>query len=238
MIGIYKFTNKINKKCYIGQSVDIYRRFLSHKNSSFNKKTKDYNSQFHQAIRKYGWDNFDFEILIKDVRKEDLNKLEQYYIKLYDSYKNGYNATIGGSSQTSDSSGEKNGRSLLNTQDVIYIRECYNNHIPFRQVYEEYKTKISKRGLQKVWSFETWKNIKPEYNTLENKYFHSHQAKANSSEIAAQNKRKFSDEDVRKMREEYENGVSIAQIWKKYGPNMSKSTIYNIVKRITYRDIQ
>ena len=178
MFGIiYIITNDFNSKVYIGQTKrTLEERWKEHKREKCS--INEHNMLIKRAILKYGEQHFKLKELER-CAIEDLNAREIYYISLYDSYKNGYNATIGGSSQTSDSSGEKNGRSLLNTQDVIYIRECYNNHIPFRQVYEEYKTKISKRGLQKVWSFETWKNIKPEYNTLENKYFHSHQAKAN-----------------------------------------------------------
>jgi group I intron endonuclease len=63
MIGIYKYQNKLNGKIYIGQSVDITRRQYNHKSSAFNEKANDYNSQFHQAIRKYGLENFDFEII-------------------------------------------------------------------------------------------------------------------------------------------------------------------------------
>lgn len=44
-------------------------------------------------------------------------------------------------------SGSKNGRALVNEQDVEYIRECYNAKIPFKTVYAEYQNKISKRGF-------------------------------------------------------------------------------------------
>ena len=54
MIGIYKYQNKINKKVYIGQSINLKQRKMAHKSSAFNEKAKDYNSQLHQAIRKYG----------------------------------------------------------------------------------------------------------------------------------------------------------------------------------------
>ena len=57
MIGIYKYQNKINGKCYIGQSINLEQRKYAHKSSAFNENAKDYNSQLHQAIRKYGLDN-------------------------------------------------------------------------------------------------------------------------------------------------------------------------------------
>lgn len=244
MIGIYKYTNKTNGHCYIGQSINIERRKSSHLTSAFNSNTSDYNSQFHQAIRKYGINNFDFEILAElskeEYSKEFLDELEKFFIKYYDSFKNGYNATEGGNSNGPNNikTGESNGRSLLTETDVRYIRECYNEKIPFRIVYEEFKNKISKRGFQKVWWFDTWQHICPEYHSEENKYWHSHNSKANSSEVAAKNKRKFNSEEVLNMRKDYDQGMSPKQIWLKYSPDSSWSTIYNIITRKTYKDIK
>lgn len=243
MIGIYKYQNKINHKIYIGQSIDLEQRRYAHKSSAFNKNAKDYNSQFHQAIRKYGLENFSYEVIVEiskeEYSKQILDDLEKYFIKYYDSYKNGYNATEGGDDNPNrGQSGEKNGRALLTREDVYDIRECYNSHIPFKDVFEKYKDKISKRGLQKVWWFDTWKDIHPEYHTEENKYWHSHQAKANSSEIASNNKRKFSKETVIQMRKDYDSGLSPKEVQLKYAPNVSWSTIYNIITRHTYKDIE
>lgn len=99
MIGIYCFTNKINNKKYIGQSVDIKQRWRLHKTSAFSPDNKDYNSYFHNALRKYGWDNFNKEVLT-ECTKEELNELEKYYIKKFDTCnrENGYNLTYGGDS--------------------------------------------------------------------------------------------------------------------------------------------
>ena len=243
MIGIYKYENKINHKCYIGQSIDIERRQYNHKSSVYNDKANDYNSQFHQAVRKYGFDNFNYEIIAtlspEEYSKELLDQMEKFFINYYNSYTNGYNATPGGDENPNRSQiGSKNGRALLNEEDVRYIRECYNAHIPFKIVYEEYKDKISKRGLQKVWWFDTWKNIYPEYHTEENKYWHSHNAKANSSEVASNNKKCFTEEQVKQMRYDYDNGISPKQIWQKYAPDRAWSTVYNTITRKTYKDIK
>ncbi len=243
MIGIYKYTNKINGHSYIGQSINLEQRKLAHQSAAFNENANDYNSQFHQAIRKYGLENFTYEVIAEisseEYTKEMLDDLEIYFINYYDTFKNGYNATEGGSNNPKRiHSGESNGRALLSESDVIYIRECYNAHIPFKQVYEEFKDKISKRGLQKVWWFDTWKHIYPEYHSEENKYWHSHQAKANSSEVASQNTRKFSEQTVKQMRSDYDNGLSPKQVWEKYAPECAWSTIYNIITRKSYKDIE
>lgn len=236
MIGIYKYTNKINGHCYIGQSINLEKRQYCHKSSSFNANANDYNSQFHQAVRKYGWDNFAYEILAEltpeEYTAEGLNTLERYFIKQYDSFRNGYNATEGGDDNPNKGrKGSLNGRALLTEEDVYYIRECYNSHIPFQTVFEEYKDKISKRGLQNVWWFKTWKHIHPEYHSEENRQWHATSAKANPSEVAANNKRSFSEAQVKIMRQEYDNGMTPREIWRIYAPDKAWSTVYNVVTR-------
>ena len=59
---IYKATNTINGKVYIGFDSKWPRRAQDHKSSSFNEKHKDHHSYFHRAIRKYGWNNFIWEV--------------------------------------------------------------------------------------------------------------------------------------------------------------------------------
>ena len=90
---IYKATNKVNGKSYIGQTIrTLYERKKSHFNVAYNNPQ----FAFHNAIRKYGKENFKWEILCgcKDI--DELNKKEKYYIKEYKTFgKNGYNMTTG-----------------------------------------------------------------------------------------------------------------------------------------------
>ncbi len=90
MIGIYKITNKINGKVYIGQSIHIEKRWKEH---IFDNRK---NSLIHLAIIKYGKENFSFEV-IEECNQKELNQKEQYWIKKYNSFENGYNLTRGGS---------------------------------------------------------------------------------------------------------------------------------------------
>lgn len=96
MIGIYKITNQVNGKVYIGQSVNIKHRWAEHRRRYENGKEILY-----QAMRKYGIENFIFEIL-EECKVEDLDVKEQYYIQKYNSYNNGYNMTIGGQLNKTD----------------------------------------------------------------------------------------------------------------------------------------
>lgn len=158
--GIYKITNNINNKIYIGQSQNIEQRWRSHKYESINEKQKPYNYSIHKAFRKYGLDNFSFDI-IEIVPKEKLNEREIYWINYYNSYKNGYNETLGGEGGPGLKE-ELNPRALLDKQDVIDIRQSILNGKMPSEVYPKYASKISLRGFQHIWRGETWENILPE----------------------------------------------------------------------------
>ena len=73
MCGIYKIENLINGKIYIGKSVDIDNRIRNHKSESFNPISNAYDTAIHRAIRKYGIDNFSFEV-VEECNRDDLNK--------------------------------------------------------------------------------------------------------------------------------------------------------------------
>lgn len=94
---IYKITNNINGKIYIGQTANFYEiRWNEHKSKAFNKNYEGYGISLYRAFRKYGLNNFLFEIVeICDI--SELDNREIYWIKFYDSYSSGYNETLGGS---------------------------------------------------------------------------------------------------------------------------------------------
>ena len=91
---IYKIQNLINDSVYIGQTVKtVEKRFQQHRNNY----DKPYFSQLtlYKAFKKYGLENFSFEV-IEETENEKLDEREKYWIDYYDSYKNGYNMTLGG----------------------------------------------------------------------------------------------------------------------------------------------
>ena len=93
MIGIYKITNLINGKIYIGQSVDINKRWRQHKRNS-QIKGREYDKYLYRAFRKYGLENFSFELLL-ECSPQELNEKEKYFINLYSSDTLGYNSQKG-----------------------------------------------------------------------------------------------------------------------------------------------
>lgn len=93
---IYKVTNNKNNKVYIGQTVkSLSQRRSEHKHRFLYENS---HSKFYNALKKYGWENFTWEIIEEsnDWTYETLDEKEKYYIKLYDSINNGYNILEGG----------------------------------------------------------------------------------------------------------------------------------------------
>ena len=95
MVGIYKITNNVNGKVYVGQAIDIKRRWQEHRSHSFLPSHISYNYAIHRAIRKYGINNFDFKIL-EECEETELNEREKYWITTLKSQEDGYNMTQGG----------------------------------------------------------------------------------------------------------------------------------------------
>ena len=88
---IYCFVNKINGKKYVGQAQDIFDRKNQHKYRAFIETDSGYRMAFHAAIRKYGWNSFDFYIL-QLCNIEDLDRKEDHWIyKLDTKTPKGYN---------------------------------------------------------------------------------------------------------------------------------------------------
>lgn len=94
---IYKVTNKINGKIYIGFDSNWPHRKNVHKRESNIKNKEQYNSKFHRAIRKYKSTSFEWEIICQSLDGDYLlNEMEPYFIQYYNTFQNGYNMTLGG----------------------------------------------------------------------------------------------------------------------------------------------
>lgn len=108
---IYKISNNINNKVYIGQTIrPIEDRFKRHINDALNNVI---DTHFARAIRKYGKENFIIEKIDTAKDQDELNLKEQYWIRFYNSIKNGYNETdaiykCGGNTYMSKSEDELN----------------------------------------------------------------------------------------------------------------------------------
>lgn len=97
---IYKITNTVNGKIYIGQTQKtLEERIYQHKQSCASSAS----THLYNAIRKYGWDSFSIEVVADNITtKQELDRLETYYIDFYDSMNTGYNMTRGGETNPMD----------------------------------------------------------------------------------------------------------------------------------------
>ena len=93
---IYKHTSLRSGKSYIGLTCNsLERRWIQHTSDA----RKGSNLHFHRAIRLYGEDNWTHEVIADKIDTiDEANALEQYYIKKFDTFENGYNLTDGGGS--------------------------------------------------------------------------------------------------------------------------------------------
>ena len=92
---IYKWTNKINGKSYIGQTVNEEYRKKDHIKGKLVLKWVRWAFAICRAIKKYGLENFSYEVL-EQIEESKLSEREIYWIKCFDTYNNGYNLTKGG----------------------------------------------------------------------------------------------------------------------------------------------
>ena len=141
MQGIYKITNLITNLCYIGKSNNIDRRWKDHKRLAFTEGHKEYNKALYCSMRKYGLDNFSFEIIeeLEDYSLSD--EKEKYWIKYYnccvlENRKGGYNLTHGGEEYKSD---ENPWAKLSITQVKEIIDKLINTKISIQDLAKEYK---------------------------------------------------------------------------------------------------
>ena len=88
---IYKITNSVNSKVYIGQTIrPVEDRFRRHILDAIHNKL---NTHFARAIRKYGPESFKIEIIDSATTQNELNRKEQEWIRRYNSIACGYNET-------------------------------------------------------------------------------------------------------------------------------------------------
>ena len=133
MIGIYKILDLTNNQVYIGQSVNIERRFLQHLRKN--------NIAIDKAIEEKGAQNFSFEV-VEQCSKELLNNRQQYWIQYYNSFKNGYNANKGGTASLQNFS-------FLSKQNIQNIKnELKNTQKSILQIANQYN--INKSTVYRI----------------------------------------------------------------------------------------
>ena len=147
--AIYKITNQLNGKIYIGQSKEPFKRFNQHCH-----KKENYSSLINRAIQKYGKENFSFEIL---GWFDDYNEKEKYYIKFYSSLvPHGYNLLPGGEEPP------KGGGAKITKEMASNIQaDCLNLTLSRRQIIKKYQ--ITDNIIRHIIDGTAWKNEQLSY---------------------------------------------------------------------------
>lgn len=132
---IYKWTHIESGKCYIGQSIqEPNRRRLEHICDS-RDSAKTYH--FHNALKKYGVDAFTWEVIDTTESIEELNLLEEKYVKEYDSINNGYNIRQPGGNKLHS---EESKKRMSEAQKAAHARRrAYNGGIETTKPHKKHK---------------------------------------------------------------------------------------------------
>lgn len=231
MIGIYKITNNVNHKTYIGQSVEVEERIKEHKRIPFRENRPTYNYPLYKEMREYGLENFSFEPL-KECKKEDLNRLELYYVELYNSFLNGYNQTPGGDAVAK---GNLSNHHILTEDDVFNIRTRYANHESRWSVFQDYKSLVSTDTFAHVWTGKTWNWVLPEVFTIENIEWH----KKHLGELSLVQKNvKMTEADVKEIRRLRRANESRKSIYEQYKDRISFSAFNAIWYNQSWKGVE
>jgi len=235
MIGIYKITNILNGKVYIGQSKDIDRRFSEHKR---HYKIESHRNKIalYKSMWKYGVENFKFEVL-EETSNTNLDEREKFYIEIYKSNNRnfGYNLTDGGDCGPIHY-GESNQNSKLTKEIVFQIREDYLKGFVKRQAYkhicETYDVNIN--TFSDVWIGKIWKNV--HYDVYDDCYKNEIQQKRceNKSRLTETSSKQY----VKEIRDYRNQGKYIGDIYSLYSDKMTRFTFEDIWYNRSYKYIQ
>ena len=237
MQGIYKITNLINNKTYVGRAKNISKRWSEHRTLPFILGHKEYEKTLYRAIRKYGLENFHFEVLEELDDYTQAGEREKYWAAFYNSYTflgTGYNESLAGDGGSSPGhcQGEKNGRVKITKDIVIFIRLKYKEGISRKKCYQLISSKIPKTTFDLIWEGRTWKHIMPEVYTEENK---KRNEKFGKSQGAI---RKHSKEEIIDIRLKKKNGVKKSKVWEEYKNSFSQGCFNDVWYYKTYKEIE
>ena len=222
---IYCYTNLINSKKYIGQTINPEMRYSAHKSNYQNPKNNEYNSLLHKAFRKYGFENFKYEILVQGIDDINvLNDLEVYYISKYNTQvPNGYNVEVGGKNSPKPKTLEHRkkeiwGQAKLTEEEVIELRKAYKAKKSPTEIYnQKYKERLHYNSFLNIWSGRRYGLIMPEVFE-----------KARHTKLNAN--------IVKQIREDRKTtNLSYDKLAEKYG--ISKGTVADIIKGRTWKNV-
>ena len=192
--GIYMIQNKVNNKMYIGQAVDIEKRWRDHRRNLTNRCNE--NRHFINAWKRDGEENFEFTILL-ECEESDLNMYEEYYIFELMTYdpRVGYNKNYGG----------KSGRPTKETKRKL--SEAKKG----KQLSEEHKRKLSESQRGKQLSEETKRKISEANKGENNPNYGTQLSEETKRKISEAKKDKHHSEETKRKMSEAQKGKQLSE---------------------------
>lgn len=214
---VYRVTNLVNGKVYFGKSNDLARRKREHLSEMYRERR---NSHLYSAMRKYGRDNFIFEVLHTFECEEDAYLAEIAWIRRAGSMdpKVGYNLTPGGEGVREVSAQERKRRSDLAKTRVGPLNSFFGRS-------HSAETKARMREAAKGRPHPTQGTPCSEATKLKI-------SNANKGERAGN--AKLTNEQATSLRREFEGGLTVKRLQARYG--LSKSAVRSVLSRRTYKE--
>lgn len=158
---VYKITNKINGKSYIGQTLNLNKRLRDHRYSAKHLYPSNAGQPIVKAIREFGFENFDVDVLFTSEVFEDkrelkklLHEKEMYFIEKHDTINNGYNVTKGGAGT----------KGLKLSAEKIELLRRINLGKKFGDVFKE----RARQRLLNLWKDESFRKMRSEATSGKN----------------------------------------------------------------------
>lgn len=202
---IYVYTNKINGHQYVGQTNNIQKRFNGHKSDSYNINSHSYNYPLHNAIRKYGIENFNFEVIESNLTQEEANEREKYWINEKNSHvsKGGYNITFGGDGHSTEKlpwEELKNRGKIFTGEEIEEIQQRLINGEKYDDIINHFSPRLTKTFLSNINNGINYKN--PNLNYPLKKDFSG--------------EGRFTKEEIKAIKEDIKSGKSYSTIKEKW----------------------
>lgn len=202
---LYKITNLVNNKQYIGITNNYKKRWSNER--YYNQNDKSRNQLITKKIKQYGIENFKFELLERNLSVEEAVEKEEYLIKTLNTLvPNGYNIDKGGlyHPHAKPQYGESNGNSLLTDQQAQYIKDHRDQ--PMMVLYEEFSDVISYEAFKKCYNGLTYTHLSTTTNPYPYNMEFSNQFTNSPLEY----------DEVIELRIRYKNGEFWRDVYKDY----------------------